>query len=218
MKTQSKRKALTLAVCAMLLVVATVFGTLAYLTDIQKAVNTFTVGNVDVDFDESNPEDPTGERVTENEYHLVPGSTYTKDPTFHVAANSEDTYLFVEITDDIAPIEAEATVATQLANNGWVKVRDVEGKANTALYVYANADGTPKAVEKSEEVQDIVVFEEFTIKDDVTNEELQAYAGKTITLTAYAVQASGFEGKPATEVFDAAFPKAAETTSSTVAE
>ena len=36
------------------------------------------------------------------------------------------------------------------------------------------------------------VFESFKVVGDITNEALAAYAGKTITVQAYAIQADGF--------------------------
>ena len=43
------KKALVLLLCAILLVVGSVMGTLAYLTSQDQVTNTFTVGNVEID-------------------------------------------------------------------------------------------------------------------------------------------------------------------------
>ena len=51
MKTRSK--ALVLTLCAVLLVVATVMGTMAYLTSTDTVTNTFTVGKVAITLDEA---------------------------------------------------------------------------------------------------------------------------------------------------------------------
>ena len=54
MKMKTKRKALLLSLCAVLLVVASVMGTMAYLTSTSATVtNTFTVGNVGITLDEA---------------------------------------------------------------------------------------------------------------------------------------------------------------------
>ena len=101
---KTKHKALLLSLCAILLVVATIFGTLAYLTDSEEVKNTFTVGSVglmlneaQVNTDGSYVEDHD-KRVNENEYHLLPGHTYIKDPTVTVDAGSEDTYVRMIVT------------------------------------------------------------------------------------------------------------------------
>ena len=97
-----KRKALLLTLCAVLLVAATAFGTLAYLTDSEAVKNTFTVGSVGLSLDEADVKPDgtldTNDRVQANEYHLLPGHTYIKDPTVTVDAKSEDAYVRMIVT------------------------------------------------------------------------------------------------------------------------
>ncbi|MDY5347494.1 MAG: hypothetical protein SPG37_07790, partial [Eubacteriales bacterium] len=51
---KTKNKALLLTLCAMLLVAASIFGTVAYLTSkTENVVNTFTVGQVKITLDEA---------------------------------------------------------------------------------------------------------------------------------------------------------------------
>ncbi len=176
------KKAIVLVLCAVLLCGVSVFSTLAYLTSTDKVENTFTVGNVKITLDEAKVKaDGTAdgnERVKANEYKLIPGKSYTKDPTVHVDANSEDCWVFVKVVNGIADIEADTTVAAQMSTNGWTAV---EGTENVYAYrEIANAN------------DDIVVFENFKIKGDVDSKTLATYAGKTIVVTAYAVQADGF--------------------------
>ena len=77
-----KKKSILMAVIAVMLVaVLVVGGTLAYFTDTKSATNTFTVGDVKIKLDESNVNDPSGDRVTSNEYTgMLPGIQYKKDP------------------------------------------------------------------------------------------------------------------------------------------
>ncbi|MFR6087431.1 MAG: SipW-dependent-type signal peptide-containing protein [Oscillospiraceae bacterium] len=89
MKARNRIKPLLTLCCALLLVAAGVFGTLAYLTGTDTVNNTFTVGNVKITLDEAKvTTDGTpvegADRVKANEYHLLPGHTYTKDPTVTV--------------------------------------------------------------------------------------------------------------------------------------
>ena len=100
---KTKSKALLLTLCAALLVAASVLGTMAYLTDTDTVTNTFTVGKVDIKLDEAKVNtDGTpiegAARVTGNEYHLLPGHTYTKDPTVTVLAGSESSYIKMTVT------------------------------------------------------------------------------------------------------------------------
>ena len=76
-----KKSILMAAIAVMLVAVLVVGGTLAYFTDTKSADNTFTVGDVKIKLDESNVNDPDGDRVTSNEYTGVfPGIQYKKDP------------------------------------------------------------------------------------------------------------------------------------------
>lgn len=180
---KTTKKALLLALCAVLLVVSTVFATLAYLTSTTEVVkNTFTIGKVTITLDEAEVTEygvKDGDaRVTENEYKLIPGHNYIKDPKIHVAKGSEPCYLFVKVVDEIAAIQDDTTVATQMANNGWLKLDGVEN----VYYLNGKVDASTAA-------KDINVFEEFTIK---TNADVASYDGKTITVQAYAIQADGF--------------------------
>lgn len=100
---KTKSKALLLTLCAVLLVAASVLGTMAYLTSTDTVTNTFTVGKVEIKLDEAKAhrgrypvESAAG--VTENSYKLMPGNTYTKDPTVTVLKGSEDSYVRMKVT------------------------------------------------------------------------------------------------------------------------
>ncbi|MBO5340791.1 MAG: hypothetical protein J6A62_07325 [Oscillospiraceae bacterium] len=216
MKTRSK--ALLLSLCAVLLVAASVLGTMAYLTDSEAVTNTFTVGQVHLTLDEADVK-PDGtkdgdERVQENTYHLIPGRTYIKDPTIYVSDDSEDCYLFVKVENGIAAIETKETgktIADQMTELNWVKVDGVND-----LYVLVNGSENPYAVSKG---ANVVVFENFTIDGDkVVNVpdgetvpegkvDLSAYASATVKVTAYAVQAAGFENQTPKQIWESTFGK-----------
>lgn len=108
MKAKTKTKALLMSLCAVLLVAASVLGTMAYLTDSKDVKNTFTVGNVAINLDEAKVDengtqvvDKDGNpvaRVTENEYKLLPGHTYVKDPTVTVLTPSVESYVRMKVT------------------------------------------------------------------------------------------------------------------------
>lgn len=188
---KSKKKVFVTVLCAAALVVASVLGTMAYLTSKTDTVtNTFTAGNVNITLDEAKV-DETGvlvegaARVKANDYKLIPGHDYTKDPTVHVTAGSEESWLFVKVVDQIADIEDTKTVAAQMTANGWTAV---DGATNVYAYKTTVNAGN-----------NIKVFDNFTIKDTAA---VADYAGKTITIEAYAIQADGFE--TAADAWDAA--------------
>lgn len=177
-----KTKALLLALCAVALVVTTVFSTMAYLTSNDSVTNTFTVGKVAITLDETDVTNNTSSRVKENAYHLLPGNTYMKDPTVHVAANSEDSWIFVKVDNQIADIEADRTIDAQIKANGWTEL-----KAGVYYKTYT----------KNAAVEDMAVFESFTIKGDVDNTKLKDYDNTSVVVKAYAIQQAGFETDPA---------------------
>ena len=193
---KTARKVLIIALCAVLLVSISVMGTMAYLTSQDTVNNTFTVGKVAINLDEADVktdgtyEKDVNTRVEDgNAYHLLPGHTYIKDPTIHVASTSEDCWLFVKVENGIAAIES-GSIATQMAEQGWTLV---DGTTNIYGRAAANKAG-----------DSVKVFEHFTIKDDVNNTTLATYNGKTIVVTAYAIQADGFEGETASDIWTAA--------------
>ena len=216
---KTKSKALLLALCAVLLVAASVLGTLAYLTSQDQVTNTFSVGSVIITLDEADVDDSdndknTTERDKANSYKLLPGHQYDKDPIVHVDPDSEDCYLFVIVKNEIADIESDATgdktVAAQMAENGW---NEVGTTADSTPYVYGDVEN-PTAVEGGE---DKTVFTTFKIDGDkVVNVpegetlpegklDLSAYENMTIVVTAYAVQKDGFENSSAAEIWNTAF-------------
>lgn len=180
---KTKFKVLIAAACAILLVVASVAGTLAYLTSTTtEVVNTFTFGKIAITLDEAQVDEygvevAGADRVTANNYKLMPGHNYTKDPTIHVAADSEESYLFVKVVDGIAAIEADVTIADQMLANGWAVL---EGD----VWYYTQTVSTVDAA-----AIDVPVFGEFTITDDAA---VDGYENASINVTAYAVQADGF--------------------------
>lgn len=189
-----KARKILVSLAALALVAAiSIGGTIAYLTSTDKVENSFTVGKVAITLDESKV-DINGTAVTPaarvkaNTYKLIPGHPYTKDPTVHVDADSEDSWIFVKVENGISDIEAaEATgenaytpIAKQITNNGWTQL---DGKTN--IYYKKYTAGTTD--------KDLAVFGNFKIADNAQDiSGWGAAANAKITVTAYAVQADGF--------------------------
>ena len=212
------KKVVALLLCAVLLVVGSVTGTMAYLTSKATVTNTFAVGNVTITLDETDVDNSTqGDRDIANAYQLFPGHEYDKDPIVHVQPNSENCYLFVKVENGIEAIEtasSEGTIAAQLANNHWKEITiDNISPAGAKVYVYAVDTDAKTMVEKSASVIDKTLFTKFKIASDVvggnkpnadpsdTNKYLGDYAGATIAVTAYAVQADGFDTKTPAQIW-----------------
>ena len=211
---KTKSKALLLTLCAVLLVTASVLGTMAFLTSTASVENTFTVGSVKITLDEAkvttDGEPVEGAaRVTENSYKLRHGHTYTKDPTIHVDAASEDCFIRAKVT--LTNAKEWIAIATKYADNKveniikgtnddiwWVSQPAVDNEKNTVTYtfVYKNESHTDelgKRIWTSTDSKDLVLFNEIAIPGGLTNDELAAVGSSKITVVAEAIQADGFE-------------------------
>ena len=173
-----KKKTLALLLALVLVFGAAVGGTIAYLTSNDSVTNTFTIGKVDITLDEAKVDEYGAAiedvpRVKANSYKLIPGHTYTKDPTIHVAAGSEDCWLFAKIENNLG------TAATLTMGTGWA---EIDSTNHVWAYNTKVSAGT-----------DVTVFTQFTFSKDVTATQLPDYDGKTIVVTACAVQADGLD-------------------------
>ncbi len=233
MKTRSK--ALLLSLCAVLLVAATIFGTMAYLTASDEVNNTFTVGNVKIKLDEAKVgTDGTpvegADRVKANEYHLLPGHTYTKDPTVTVLEGSEAAYIRLKVTFNKASDLIALCTDPEFAEDGPTGVENAYPLIRMVKFVEANAaewDGIiPDNMVETEEMLgnakyfeydkandtltyyfyytetvaapdgDVVLpvlFNEITVPEWATGEQLAKLEGFQINAVAEAIQADGFE-------------------------
>lgn len=214
-----KKKLLTTAillVAAVALVVTTMLATFAYLTSTTAVSNTFTVGNITIQMFESKV-NPDGTKVNPdsdvkdadgNSYHLVPGSSYIKDPTIYVAPKSDDCYLFIKVRNQIRPVEDghmnaadgdALTMREQLKANGWIDVYHItndetiycyKGTPTTGVTLTAETaagvnDKVASVVKYSESQTAIDLFETFTIDKDAN---LNSIGGAKVTITAFAIQ------------------------------
>lgn len=215
------KKILTISLCLVAVVAATVVGTLAYLADQEVVTNTFTVGQVDITVDEArvNPDGTEvegAERVDGNQYHLIPGQTYIKDPTMTVMANSEEAYVRMMVTinckselDKIfEPEGADLTEIFQFNEAGnWKYVTEVvDTEKNTITYEF-RYEGTVAPIDSDGdgEKDDLVLealFEAFTVPGTLDGDDLKSIEDLTITVVGHAIQAAGFtetDGKSAVE-------------------
>ena len=202
MKTRSK--ALLLTLCAVLLVAASVLGTVAYLTSSDEVVNTFSVGSVAIKLDEAkaNPDGTLvagADRVKANSYKLLPGHTYSKDPTVTVLSGSESSYIKMTVTFSkaaaldavFAPGGADLTSVFGGYNAAnWIakgNTKDASADTRTYEFWYKEAVGAPDG-----DVALDALFDSITVPGTVTGEQLKTVEGMTITVNAYAIQADGF--------------------------
>ena len=163
-----------LSICSFL--VGTSVAWLSSTTD--TVVNTFTYGDINIKIEETDTGDNDNNEFT-NEYKMLPGNKITKDPKITVLANSEDSYLFVEIKES----ENFKDFMKYELVEGWTLV---EGTEN--VYV--------KEVTKSDKDQEFFVLKDntVTVLESVTKAMLNDLDKDgqtnypTLSFTAYAVQ------------------------------
>ncbi len=211
----SKKRTLLTVLGAIALVATTVLSTVAYLTDTEKVTNTFTVGQVDIKLEETVVDEDgnvTQEKTTEgNQYHLIPGLEYSKDPTMTVLKDSEESYVRMIMTVYNAeavsaivnnPVHGLNDFAGLFAgwdNEKWNYVGFEEDKANDTI---AFEFRYHEAVGKAEEDKVLEpLFTKLVAPGTLTNEELKALYGDETTDTddfkievvGHAIQKATFE-------------------------
>ena len=153
-------------------------GTLAWLTDqTDPEVNTFTVGNINIDLTET----------TGNTYKIVPGKNITKDPKVSVTAKSDACWLFVKVEEENWPTyvgtDGNKKVSYTIAE-GWTALDGVTG----VYYREVNAETATAGAEYT-----VLADNRVTVSSELNKTEIDAIAAENpvLTFTAYAVQTDG---------------------------
>lgn len=219
---KTKSKVLLLTFCALVLAAASILGTVAYMTSQKKVTNTFTVGNVSIRLDEAIVDengvaaDPVNNRTNETNntqnYHLIPGQTYTKDPTVTVEANSEKAYVRMMVTI------TNYTNIKKAFGDDFLPQNYVDGTWDATLWVYtATTEDTQNdtityefryfepVTAGASDLKLAPLFTEFTLPGTVTGEALAKLAGGfDIDVEGHAIQAATFaDADAAWAAFDA---------------
>lgn len=173
------KKSIALVLAAVLLIVATVGGTLAWLTATSDTVtNTFTTSDIKVKLEET----------TGTEYKMIPGYELAKNPKATVETGSEPCWLFVKIdvTNNTYGSGDSAvnylTYEVDTSEGQWTKLT---GEGVTGEVYYRKVEtaniGTAYSVLKGDKV---------TVNGAVTKEMMTAAetSKPTLTFTAYASQ------------------------------
>lgn len=199
------KKILALALAAVMLVCTTVAATVAYLTANTGVVNnTFTVGSVAIELDEAlvdiygekylkvenNAEVETTkgseDRVKGNDYKLIPGHTYIKDPTVYVNGGSEPCYVFVKVA---VSSNVNGVLDNFAINSDWIELASVEN-----VYYYKDVVDA-RSIATSVKVALTPVFTQFKVLDSANVSVVTST--DAISVDAYAVQADGFDSAAA---------------------
>lgn len=219
------RIAVLLVSLVMIAVSVSVVGSIAYLTDTSSDVNVMSVGNVRITMDEAQvdlngtPAADGTRTSTGNAYNMVPGHTYTKDPTVTVTADSAPSYVRIKVTlNKLSELKAifGDTFLPQDYVDGWnstiwpcAKLTE-DPTANTVTYEFRYY----QVVEQSAAATPLTpLFTSFTIPGSMTGDQLMTLADSNaedaiddsfkIDVVAHAIQATGFaDAEQAWQSFD----------------
>lgn len=166
------KKTIALVLAVVLLMVATVGGTLAWLTaSTTPVVNTFTTSDINVELKET----------TGNSYQMIPGYTITKNPEATVKANSVSCFLFVKLTKSTS---YDTFLENYTIADGWTALTDVDG-----VY-YREVEGT-NGIITTDTTFDVLKGDSLTVKGSVTKADMNGLAERTyptLTIQVYASQ------------------------------
>ena len=167
-------------IAAIVLVIGcTAGGTVAWLVSKpDPIVNVFTVGNINATLTEA-------AKTEKKEFKIVPGVDITKDPVATVKANSEECYLFVQLTEANWPTFTEADKTTRKVE---YKIADDWTKLEDGVYY--------RVVTKRDTDQPFHVLQgdKVTVSSTLTKENadaIQKAEAPKLTVAVYAVQKEG---------------------------
>lgn len=204
---KKKIMAAALAICMVATLVAGM--SLAYFTDTESKTNTFTVGNVDITLTEPNWKGDT----SEDDVRLIPSREIPKDPTITVAQTSQKAYTFMKV-------ELSADFMTLIET--WAKEQNLTNDPKAVIDAWFDSTVGPKimamgtnyvilgVLSPKDPGQSVTYFDAVTVPETVKTVPAGTY---TIKITAYAIQAEGFEGQNADAqadrlaAFEALFPE-----------
>ena len=176
-----KKKSFVMVLALVLVFAVAVGGVVAWLTDkTGSVVNTFTVGDINIELKESENLD----------LKIVPGNTIVKDPKVTVQPNSEACYLFVKVDKANWNDNLTYTIAGE---NGWISYK-TDGDTT---YYYQQVDATGATAK----VIPVLAGNAVNVSGNLAKGEITAENQPTLTFTAAAVQQENIDD------VDAAFAK-----------
>ena len=180
-------------IAGMILTVLSVVGigtgwTLAWLTaETQSIRNIFTVGSVQIALTETANTDTNEDQKPDCwTGALVPGTKLYKDPKVMIPEDSEDSWVFVQLTETNWPtLTGESTTK-----------RKVEYEIEDGWHILPHSEKIYfREVKKSDSQQVFSVLKnnQVQISENITKTEIKAMNDAKLTVAAYAVQRAGFD-------------------------
>ena len=176
-------KTMFMILAVVLIVGISVGGTLAWLTATTETVtNTFTTSDIDITLTETFNTDSNNDGTNDCwTAQMIPGYSYTKDPTVSVTADSVDCYLFVKFVEEGNPSAYLEYTSTLTTANGWTQGDGTDIPANVWYREVKSTD----TIRSWELLKDNTVTVSST---GVTKDNMSTAARAKLTYTAYASQ------------------------------
>ena len=147
------------------------------------------------------------DKDNENDYNLVPGAEYLKDPTITVKADSEECYVrfrvgFSALPEGANAVDAFDSLVQDLNEENWKYVKTNDDGELEFWYV-ENGNFVTVEPSKSYDKELPALFETVGVPGKVTSEQLQELAGMQMIIEGDAIQAASFDNaEEAWEAFD----------------
>lgn len=204
-----KKRSIALLVALSLCVGSAVGGTLAWLkASTSDVVNTFTIGDINIDLNEHKYDASTGNLTEEvvkanTNYKYVPGATLKKDPYVTVTAGSEACWLFVKVTPTNNTINSEDVIIWSVNDNNANDDADWAPVPNVTNVWYRQVSATEAAAGATYQ---ILTNNKVTVNSDITKNDvanLDEDSPTTLAFTAYAVQSDNLKDSVGADVTSA---------------
>lgn len=168
-------KVVVVLLAVVLLIGCAAGGTIAWLmTNTGDVTNTFSASNIQITLDET----------TGNDYKLIPGKTYAKDPVLTVESTTDvNCWLFFKVVEN----NPGNFLTYELNLDGWTPLGGVDGVYYRAITA-SDADQSFQLLKGKDGFANGYV----AVSDSLTLNDMATADDASLTFTGYAIQQEGF--------------------------
>ena len=197
MKNKRKNTSSVIAIIAVMLVFI-IGGILAYLTDTDRKVNNFIIGNVDIVLHEENwrPTEDTDNDNAPDAVIMGFGDNIPKDPSVENIGKNP-AYIYLKVFVPVGEYEDGLTTTTntsifeyEIDDENWTELVDARAFDGTNnIYVYYYNTALPAPTGDTESITE-TLFDTINLKDGIKQESIPAGV-QSVVVEAYAIQSTG---------------------------
>lgn len=201
------RRVLTTVALMLVVCIASIGGTIAWLQDTTTpVVNTFSTSDINIWMTETvngeTKKTTATEGIDNDFFKMVPGTSEPKDPRVVIGAGSEDSWVFLKVTETIEEGHRfNDYIEYEIDANNWSELTGVTPAAGEKIYYckYSQRDDTDIVIK-------VLKDEKVSYPTSITKEDMEALQVKpdtsyvpeipSLSFEAYAVQMATFEDQP----------------------